>query len=284
MGRKIKSALFSTLALSGSIFLLDFIKGFEENPFINFIVVFIYAAIGNFLYGIPVSILSDIITKKLVRYRFIAAAWIHILFGLLTIFMIRELWMYSVICSLLFFLSEEWQRRRKRNVKPSFNTIVLKGTAVILLFCIIIFVGPQLMIMTEEKTHYYYLIPKGYVGKFIVVYNIKHAQKPEKIGDYDVVKINEKGYALISTPQKYGDIEDKYFYIDEKGNKEEIDQKCIDVGATESISGEGYEYTGDEFYIKPECGNESQNVNDPVYPEELELEEILIEEGLIDRY
>jgi len=61
MGNKEKSALYAALLLGGVSFVLELFSG--ELP-LGSILVFILAAIGNLVYGIPVSLLSDKITKN----------------------------------------------------------------------------------------------------------------------------------------------------------------------------------------------------------------------------
>jgi len=161
---------------------------------------------------------------------------------------------------------------------------LLNVCAAILFLALAVWGGNHVIKIFEEKDKTYnsYFIPKGYLGIVTVVYDIKHAPKPERIDGYDVIKINEKGYAVISSPENETIIEDKYFYIDEKGNKEEIDQRCIGRGYEEEIQREDYEYHSFNFYVMNTCKPTSINGENPSFSEGLTLEEILIEEGLID--
>jgi hypothetical protein len=116
-----------------------------------------------------------------------------------------------------------------------------------------------------------------------VVYNIKHAPPPKKIGEYNVININNKGYGITQLPESEGIIENKYFYIDIEGNKEEIDQDCINIGGSQSTSGDGYEYSSSHFTVTDHgCGNEFIIEGNPTLPEGLSLEEILLEESLAE--
>lgn len=140
MGRKLKSALYTTLLFSvvmSLIILWIFTMPESENfsllgPLMLLLLLFCYSAIGVFLYGIPVSYLSDIITKKLKRYRFIAAFMIYILFGYLTFFIVDQLAVFGIVCSLLFFLFEEIQRSKSSDEQID-KKVELKNSIAILL-------------------------------------------------------------------------------------------------------------------------------------------------------
>jgi|GEM_PF-1641298 len=281
MGNKYKSALYAALVPGGVCFASELFEGRFPH---EFVFVTIFTAIGNLVYGIPVSLLSDIITKKLIRSRFIVAAWIHIFFGFLTVFLIRNLVLFSVVCALLFFLFDEWQKSREQKGKNPPIFTLLNVCATILFLALAVWSSNHIIKIFEEKDKTYnsYFIPKGYLGKVTVVYDVKHAHKPEKIDGYDVIKINEKGYAIISSPENESIIEDKYFYIDEKGQKEEIDQNCIDNEGWGEIMGEEYRYRYYHFYVTNICKEPFVNGEDFPFSEGLTLEEILIEEGLVD--
>lgn len=277
---KLKSAFYSTLVLGLLYFLVEiFIDGLSG----FFIIAFFFAGIGNFLYGIPVSYFSDFLKNKVDKYKFNIAAFIHILFGFLTIFVIGELGLFAVFCSLFFFLFDEWQKKSVRKKDLNKKVILTNGFVVIFLFSLGLIGATQLVPDLQEKTHDYYIIPEGYVGEVIVVYDIKHAPQPKKIGNYNVITINDKGYGITQLPVSEGIIEDKYFYIAKEGNKKEIDEGCINGGGIQSISGDGYEYTSSSFTVTDKaCGNDFMIEGDPSLPEGLSLEEILLEENLAE--
>ncbi|RFU60776.1 DUF6843 domain-containing protein [Peribacillus glennii] len=277
---KFKSAVGSSIILAVLYLLMELWIGFTG--YVLF--VLIYAFIGNVIYGIPVSILSDFATKKMKKSRFIFACLIHLLFGLLSSVFLQDLGIYAVSCSFLFFLLEEWQRRRKYNRSFQMNSrVMLTNTLAAVTFfalaiCAPIYVWDPLLL---KKTHEYYLIPKGYEGQVRVVYNVEHAPKPEKNGDYDVYRINENGYTLSPLPEGGGAIENQYFYIDEDGQKKKIDDSCIYHGGSEGIQTDGYEYTSSYFTItNTTCSQTYVENGDPVLPTGLPLEEIIQMEGL----
>lgn len=89
----------------------------------------------------------------------------------------------------------------------------------------------------NDQTHDLYLIPEGYEGDVYVFYNVKGAPKVKQEDGYDVHSINNKGYFVTSTPDlDYGTVTDKYFYIDQEGNRTPIDKKCVRIFGTSGYS------------------------------------------------
>ncbi|RPK03114.1 DUF6843 domain-containing protein [Priestia endophytica] len=83
----------------------------------------------------------------------------------------------------------------------------------------------------SEETNDIYLIPEGYEGYIYAFYNVKGAPEVEKEGDYEVHNINNQGYFVTSTPDMdYGTVTDKYYYVDEDGNRTKINKECVRVG------------------------------------------------------
>lgn len=112
--RKCKVAFYSSLVFTFLFFSID-IKAFIKDPYIDFTIVFLifsFSALGYFIYGIPVSLLSDSITTKLKTSRFYASGLIHIGFGLLTYFIGLGL-IFPTLCSVIFFLIDEFLRKRE---------------------------------------------------------------------------------------------------------------------------------------------------------------------------
>lgn len=111
----------------------------------------------------------------------------------------------------------------------------------------------------SNETDDLYLIPEGYVGDVLVFYNIKGAPKVNKENGYEMHAINEKGYFVTSTPDMdYGTVTDQYVYVDEKGKRTPISDKCVSLFGTGGYSSENDEidmkYTGFRL-TKDECGD-----------------------------
>ncbi|RDU38716.1 hypothetical protein DRW41_03925 [Neobacillus piezotolerans] len=89
----------------------------------------------------------------------------------------------------------------------------------------------------KGETNDIYLIPQGFEGDVYAFYNIKGAPKVKTEDGYEVHVINEKGYFLTSKPDMdYGTVTDKYFYVDEKGNRTPISNKCVSLFGTGGFS------------------------------------------------
>lgn len=80
---------------------------------LSIIVVGFYAILGFFIYGIPVSLLSDWISGHFSK-RLLVAGLVHLTFGML---LIKELSIVPAICAASFWLIDEiLQRKRFRTV------------------------------------------------------------------------------------------------------------------------------------------------------------------------
>jgi hypothetical protein len=109
--RKCKVALYSTLAFTflGCLNLTD-----RSIDFAGLYFVFMLSLLGIFIYGIPVSLFSDFITSKLRSSRFYVSGLLHIGFGLLTYFIgFGILMIFPTFCSIIFFLIDEFLRKRE---------------------------------------------------------------------------------------------------------------------------------------------------------------------------
>jgi len=137
---------------------------------------------------------------------------------------------------------------------------IIKVAISILLAGSIISLG-LFLINKSNETDDIYLIPKGFEGDVYAFYNIKGAPMVETEDGYEVHVINEKGYYLTSKPDMdYGTITDKYYYVDEKGNRTPINNKCVSPfgtgGFSTSIDEEiDFHYTGFKL-TKDKCSDE----------------------------
>ncbi|WP_108672073.1 DUF6843 domain-containing protein [Peribacillus acanthi] len=234
-GNKVMAALICTFLLGFFFFLLDLINRGDEF-FGIFIIALFYAGIGNFLYGIPVSLVSDFLTRKLRKSRFIAAAFIHLFFGSITIVFVEELGIFSAICSLIFFLLDEGLKNGRR--LPKKKSAYSNGALLIVLIAIFTLVDGILLEVRpfQQNTNQYYEIPQGYVGNIHVSYNVENAPEPREIDGFHVIEVEENGMALTSIPPGEGLINDQYVYVDTNGKREIISDRCISLGPSGSTS------------------------------------------------
>lgn len=101
----------------------------------------------------------------------------------------------------------------------SLSFLIVIGILVILAWFFFSWYGKPI-----ERTPSLFLIPKGYVGQVEVKYGQSDYPAIPKENGYLVHKIPQNGVLLTSTkgPEE-GQAQDKFHYIDSKGNKTEID-------------------------------------------------------------
>ncbi|WP_113930611.1 hypothetical protein [Bacillus sp. P14.5] len=249
MTSKLKPALYSSLILSAGVFVLGLIDG----AFLLSFIVLFYALAGNFLYGIPVSLLSEFFTKKLDKGRFFAAAAIHILFGFVTVFVIEGLAAFAVVSAVLFFVVDEWRKSRGQGIQSK-RAVFVKAVSVLVLASMAVGGLPIYEEMTKEETNFTYLIPDGFEGSVVVFHNVSGQPQLDDEGDYSVVPVEvetlpslegtdlEKyGLAQTSTENRGGLVTDRYYYVDDDGNRTKINSYCIHHGSGGAFSEDGGE-------------------------------------------
>jgi len=109
-----------------------------------------------------------------------------------------------------------------------------------------------------KGTYDLYLIPEGYEGNIRVTYNVNGAPGLAKEGKFDVIPVDGKGTAETSNPMfDYGEVIDRYYYVDERGNRAEIPPECVHVKGTGGSSDARRElhYTDIEI-TRSSCGDE----------------------------
>ncbi|MBN8203493.1 hypothetical protein [Bacillus sp. NTK034] len=116
--RKSKVALYTSLFFTFLLFILDIKSLITEtnNSSIDFnviVLIFLSSLLGSFMYGIPVSLLSDFITTNVKRFRFYLSLLVHIGFSLISFFFLGPLMILATIFAFLFFLIDEFVRKRE---------------------------------------------------------------------------------------------------------------------------------------------------------------------------
>ncbi|KRF64347.1 hypothetical protein ASG99_21180 [Bacillus sp. Soil768D1] len=113
--RKIKVAFYSSLTFTIGYFLISFLISMIEEQSFNLngelfgftIILLFYSLIGNFVYGLPVSLIAEFISMKFFNIRFWLSGLIHIGFGLGTYFIDPGFSIPAIICSIIFFALDE---------------------------------------------------------------------------------------------------------------------------------------------------------------------------------
>ncbi len=112
--RKIKVAFYSSVTFTIGLFLVSVFEApsFKwDGDFLIIMVVLFYSLLGNFLYGLPVSLMAEFTSMKFFNIRFWISGFIHIGFGLATSFIDPGgFFISAVICSIIFFALDEITR------------------------------------------------------------------------------------------------------------------------------------------------------------------------------
>ncbi|WP_377890476.1 DUF6843 domain-containing protein [Alkalihalobacillus sp. R86527] len=244
---KVLSALFSTLVIGGLWLILGSIDARSMITPGDFgfiiLVVMMYTAIGNFIFGIPVSLLSDWVSNKVPSFRFIIAAFIHLSMAVATFVVIKDWYVFSVFAALFFFLGEEWQHRKLR----AFRVKIAVGNT-LAFFALLFGVWQLTQLDTTEKTNRTYLIPEGYEGTIVVLYNMPGEEELDKENDRDVVSLHmaEQVYTYVGDAVHYaeartssdrteGELNDTFYYSGEEGERTAIDKACIHRGGAGDV-------------------------------------------------
>ncbi len=274
LASKLKTALHTSVIFTFGFWLLLL---FTEGEMFSFVlvIIFLYCLFGNVIYGIPVSLLSEYLTK-MVKWRFAAAAFIHTILGALSYFAVKDIVFFVLLSAVLFFLVDEW---RKWDREMPAGKIAAWNAAGFLL-AVLLPIGLVWMLQKAElepRTNDLYLIPKGYVGQVTILHDYENAPEPETEGNYDVIRVNDRGYAVTALPQSEGYIENLYYHVDENGNREEIPEGCISLGGAGAVQGEGNEYSYTHFSVACNEHGDMIELGDRPF-----IEDILYEEGVFD--
>ena len=130
-----------------------------------------------------------------------------------------------------------------------------RGISIIIMTALLLLTG-----CGQSETNAIYLLPEGYTGYAMAVYNVKGAPALSYEGDFAVHHINGDGYFATSMPDmQYGTVTDRYYYVDSAGNRTPIDPTCIHTFGTGGITADKVDivYTGIE--VSDSCSEEFAN-------------------------
>ncbi|MDQ0483713.1 hypothetical protein [Guptibacillus hwajinpoensis] len=128
--RKMKVALYTSLVFSLGITVVAILNAsipFNSSDVTGFLLVFFFSSIGIFCYGIPVSIIAELVSKRYPNYRALVSGVIHIGLGLFTVtfslfeYLHSSVFIWPTICSIIFFLIDEITRTRLRDGHSKIN-------------------------------------------------------------------------------------------------------------------------------------------------------------------
>ncbi len=267
--RKLVAALFSSIVLSLGLWLMSSWNSEEMGLIIT---VLFFSLFGNYIYGVPVSFLSEFLTKSLTNSRVYVAGFIYILFAYITVTMIDGFAFFSIICAVLFYLIDEGIKVVKDTPNDKSKKLQFLKLLVVIPFAALAIWGVNVQASTtssDEETNTIYLIPEGYEGSIVVLYNAQNEESIAKEEEFFMIPtsmeklptlkgsdIEEYAIFQTSSEKRYGIVTDKYFYVDEQGNRAEIEASCIHHGPSISSS------TGTEYEVlqvtNSSCGQQFQ--------------------------
>lgn len=116
--RKVKAAIYTSICFTIGLFIFYFVVSLfrgdayivEGEYFLSMVVVLLLSLLGNFVYGLPASLVAEGISMKVLRSRRWVSGLIHIGFGALTYFIYPGFSLPAVCCSVIFFLWDERMR------------------------------------------------------------------------------------------------------------------------------------------------------------------------------
>ncbi len=124
---------------------------------------------------------------------------------------------------------------------------------VIIVFSILLLTGCGFN--KQKTTNNIFLIPEDFEGSIFTFYNMPDEPALEKEDGYTVIPVKEKTlkelkdtdisqYGVYFTSTKdmiYGVVNDQYYYVDDKGNRKEINEQCISLGSNGAFNGKNGE-------------------------------------------
>jgi len=95
----------------------------------------------------------------------------------------------------------------------------------------------------KETTDTIYVIPEGYEGDLIVLYNVPGAETLQEEDGFSVVIFSADGTAITATKDmKYGTVNDLYYTVNKEGKRMKLDSSCIRLASTGSRTEDSWEY------------------------------------------
>ncbi|NMH75216.1 hypothetical protein HF078_19235 [Bacillus sp. RO2] len=268
--RKLSAALFSSIVLSLGLFFMSFWNSEELGLIIT---VLFFSLFGNYIYGVPVSFLSEFLTESLTESRVYVAGFIYVFFAYITVTMIGGFAFFSIICAVLFYLIDEGIKVVKDTPNDKSKKLEFFKLLVVIPFAALAIWGVNVQesttTSTDEETNTIYLIPKGYEGSVVVLYKVQNEKSIAKEDEFFMIPLSVEKlptlkrtdieeYAIFQTSseKRYGIVTDKYFYVDEQGNRSEIEASCLHLGPSiSSDMGTKYEVLQ---VTNSSCGQEFQ--------------------------
>lgn len=113
--RKCKVAFYSSILFTFLFLIFDLKTLLTEHTldFAFIALVFLSCLLGSFIYGIPVSLVTEFLTANVQEFRFPLSLLIHIGFGILSFFSLGSFMFLAIFIAVLFFFIDEFLRNRE---------------------------------------------------------------------------------------------------------------------------------------------------------------------------
>lgn len=115
--RKARAALYTSLGLvlvPLVMYAISELEGIDAAAFFlasHILLIFLF---GNFVFGMPTSLIADWATARAGKFRVLLALVIHIAFGFISYLFLHDYVIFAVISSIVFFVVDEILRKREK--------------------------------------------------------------------------------------------------------------------------------------------------------------------------
>jgi hypothetical protein len=164
---------------------------------------------------------------------------------------------------------------------------------VLILIILSIFVTGCSNIIEDETTDNIFLISEGFEGSITVFYDVPGEPKLVMERKYTIIPVEALafdvfGYPIMDTygasftstsDMKYGTVNDRYFYVDEKGKRTPIKEECVSLGGNGGFTGASGEEIGfsNLQVTKSNCGESFRSEGQESYHIQQKSDEFLDE-------
>ncbi|MFP3355732.1 hypothetical protein R0K17_00110 [Planococcus sp. SIMBA_143] len=127
MKRKAKAALYTSLGLvlvPLLMYTISELEGIDAAAFFLASYILLIFLFGNFVFGIPVSLIADWATARAGKFCVLLVLIIHITFGFISYLFLHDCVIFAVISSIVFFVVDEILRKREKPEQQSSMSIV----------------------------------------------------------------------------------------------------------------------------------------------------------------
>ncbi|WP_347548705.1 hypothetical protein ABFG93_14345 [Pseudalkalibacillus hwajinpoensis] len=118
--------------------------------------------------------------------------------------------------------------------------------------------------VNHDQTDMIHLVPEGFEGQLIVIYNVEGAPKLKKEKGFTLIPYEEDGMYLTSTEDmEYGAVTDTFYYVDQKDKRTPIEKHCTYLFPNGGISIEDRRLLYNAYYLTQSHCSESFFSNGP---------------------